>query len=102
MRAYYVTPDQISVELQGGETLGNQVGPATFAPGMAAGNAEYDALMAMVAAGQITIEPYRTPPSAVAAVVEQSYRALLRRQADALQAQGRSYEAVKLLLKAGG
>jgi hypothetical protein len=33
-------------------------------------------------------------------IVEQSYRAGLRRQAEALQLQGKSYEAVKLLLKA--
>lgn len=34
------------------------------------------------------------------AIINQSYRASLRREAEALQQQGKTYEAVKLLLKA--
>ncbi len=37
----------------------------------------------------------------IAQIVTDSFRASLRRKADALEAQGRTYEAVKLLMKAG-
>jgi len=42
------------------------------------------------------------PPSDSSFIVAQSYAANLRRQADALQAQGKTYEAIKLLLKSSG
>jgi hypothetical protein len=48
-------------------------------------------------------DPYKKPPPPppdAAAVVDQSYRAGLVRQADQLQAQGKNYDALKLLLKA--
>ena len=60
MRAYYSSPAQICVELLADETLGLRRGPVEFYIGMAPGNVEYDALMALVAAQQITIEPYRS------------------------------------------
>jgi hypothetical protein len=60
MRAYYSSPAQICVELLADETLGLRRGPVEFYIGMAPGNAEYDALMTLVAAEQITIEPYRS------------------------------------------
>jgi hypothetical protein len=48
-------------------------------------------------------DPYvspKPPPPDAPAIVDQSYRAGLVREADQLQAQGRNYDAIKLLFKA--
>jgi hypothetical protein len=48
-------------------------------------------------------DPYKPPPPPppdAVAIVDQSYRAGLVRQADKLQANGKNYDAIKLLLKA--
>jgi hypothetical protein len=46
--------------------------------------------------------PPKPPPPDAPAIVDQSYRAGLVREADQLQAQGKNYDALKLLLKASG
>jgi hypothetical protein len=48
-------------------------------------------------------DPYKPPPPPrpdAVTIVDQSYRAGLVREADQLQAQGKNYDAVKLLFKA--
>jgi hypothetical protein len=59
---------------------------------------ENDAYQAWLAEGGVP-DPY-VNASAASAIVEQSYRAGLVREADQLQAQGKDYDAIKLLLKA--
>jgi hypothetical protein len=57
---------------------------------------EYDEWLA---AGGVP-DPYKPPLPDGSAIVNQSYRAGLVREADQLQAQGKDYDAIKLLLKA--
>jgi hypothetical protein len=48
-------------------------------------------------------DPYKPPPPPppdAVAIVNQSYRAGLVREADQLQAQGKNYDAIKLLFRA--
>ncbi len=54
-----------------------------------------------ILSGDVYVPPVQEMPRSDA-IVEQSYRASMRRQADALAARGETYEAMKLLLKAGG
>lgn len=65
----------------------------------APGNADFERYQAWLADGGVP-DPAPPPLPDSAAVIEQSYRAGLVRQADQLQAQGKNYEAVKLLFKA--
>jgi hypothetical protein len=60
MRVFRDRFDNICVELEAGETFGNFTGPCQFVPGMEPGNAEYDALMALVDAEVITIASFQT------------------------------------------
>jgi hypothetical protein len=65
-------------------------------------NRDYAEYQQWVADGGVP-DPYKKPPPAppdTAAIVGQSYRAGLLREADQLQAQGKNYDALKLLLKA--
>jgi hypothetical protein len=66
-------------------------------------NADWIRYQAWLDAGGVP-DPYKQPsPSFDApAIVEQSYRAGLERQADKLQAKGKTYDAIKLLFKATG
>jgi len=59
MRVQYTASGSISIILAAGETFGSHVGPVVINVPSAPGNSDYAALMSMVAAGTLVIEPYR-------------------------------------------
>jgi hypothetical protein len=65
-------------------------------------NRDYAEYQQWVADGGVP-DPYvppKPPPPDASAIVDQSYRSGLVRQADQLQAQGKNYDAIKLLFEA--
>jgi hypothetical protein len=65
-------------------------------------NRDWAEYQAWLEAGGVP-DPYKPPPPPppdAVAIVDQSYRAGLVREADQLQAQGKNYDAIKLLFRA--
>jgi len=60
MRAQYIESGGINILLSAGEMLLSYVGPTLLNVPAAPGNSDYAALMSMVAAGTLVIEPYRS------------------------------------------